>query len=208
MPHGLVFSSRMRCNSRPSISRSATIWCRSCRPIDSRSAVCALSVMACVEILHFQNRFLRVPHHPEHDRVHVHRHRVARQRGFRRNARHAHPLVHEPAQRIHDGNDHEQPRPAQPAVPPQAQHRHLFPLVGHADGEQQVHPDQRRPRSPPRRLVQHDRNRRARPRAQNQQSHSHAAQPQLSQILSHRVISCPYGPHFDDHAIPRSTLPP
>ena len=117
MPHGVVFSSRMRCSSWPIISRSATIWCSSCRPIDSRSAVCALNSIACVEVLHFQNRFLRVPHHPEHDRVHIHRHRVARQRRFRRDVGHAHPLVHIPAQRV-DHRDHvKHPGPAQSDVP-------------------------------------------------------------------------------------------
>ena len=46
MPHEVVFSSRMRCSSWPSISRSATIWASSWRPMDSRSAVCALRAMA------------------------------------------------------------------------------------------------------------------------------------------------------------------
>ena len=50
MPHGFVFSSRMRCSSRPNVSRSVIICARSCRPIDSRSAVCALIVIASLKL--------------------------------------------------------------------------------------------------------------------------------------------------------------
>ena len=45
-PHGLVLASRIFCNSRPSDSRSVTMSVSMCRPIDSRSPVCALSWIA------------------------------------------------------------------------------------------------------------------------------------------------------------------
>ena len=110
MPHGLVFSSRMRCSSLPSISRSVIIWCSSWRPIDSRSAVCALNVDGLREVLHFEDGLLRVPDHPEDDGVHVDRHGVARQRGFGRDVGDAHALVHVAAQRIDDRDDVEHAR--------------------------------------------------------------------------------------------------
>ena len=95
------------------------------------------------EILHFEDRFLRVPHQPEHDGVHIHRHRVARERGFGRHAGHAHPLIDVPAERIDNGNHVEQARPAQSDIASEPQQRHLLPLIGDLDGEQQIDADQR-----------------------------------------------------------------
>ena len=83
----------MRCSSRPSVSRSVIICASSWRPIDSRSAVCALMCDGVDEVLDFENGFFGVPHHPEDDGIDVHRHRVASERGFRRDAGDADALV-------------------------------------------------------------------------------------------------------------------
>ncbi len=90
------------------------------------------------KVLHLKNGLLGIPHHPEHNRVHIDWNGIARERGFGRDAGHAHALIHEPAQRIHDGNNDEHARAAQAEVASQAQHRDLFPLIRHLDGEHQV----------------------------------------------------------------------
>ena len=138
MPHGFVFSSRIRCNSWPSVSRSVIICASLCRPIDSRSAVWALSVTASPKLCDLEDGFLGVPHDPEHDRVHVHRHRVARQRGFGPHVGDPDALVHELAHRVHDRDDVEQARPAQSPVAAEPEHGHLLPLVRHLDGEHEI----------------------------------------------------------------------
>ena len=91
------------------------------------------------EVLDLQNRFLRVPHHPEHDRVDKDRHGIAGQGRFRLHFRHPDPLVNEITHCVDDRNDGEQPRSAQPAIHPEPEHGCLFPLGRNLDGKQEIH---------------------------------------------------------------------
>src|ERR1017187_7353020 len=82
-----------------------------------------------------------VPHNPEYEGIYVDRHGGAGERRFGGDAGDAHALIHEAAQRIHDGNDVEHAWTAQSDIAAQPQHRDFLPLVGHPDGEHEVDPD-------------------------------------------------------------------
>lgn len=90
------------------------------------------------EVLHFKDRFFRIPDHPENNGIDIHRHGVARQRRFGGHAGDADSLVHEPAERIHNRDHMEQTRSAQSGIAAEAQHGDLLPLIRDFDRRQQV----------------------------------------------------------------------
>ena len=92
--------------------------------------------------LHLQSRFLRIPHEPEQHGVDVDRHGIPRQGFLGRERRYHHAMVHPSGDRVHDGDDPEQPRALKATKSPEAQHNGLLPLVGDLDGEQQVESNQ------------------------------------------------------------------
>ncbi len=86
-----------------------------------------------VVILHFKHCFLRVPHHPEDDGVHVHRNGVARERGFSRHVGNPHALIHNLAQSLDHRHNHEDAWSNQTDIPPESQLDGLFPLPHNLD---------------------------------------------------------------------------
>ncbi len=180
MPHGLVFSSRMRCSS---LAQHLALGHHLVQLVPAdRFAQRGLRAQrdGLREVLHFQNRLLRVPHHPEHDGVHVHRHGVARQRGFGRDVGHAHALVHVAAERSTIGMMMEDPRPAQPECTARSAAPRPFPTGPPRGWRTGSRARPALPRSRGARLFVHRRNgRRPLPRKTISRRHSHAAQPLL-----------------------------
>jgi len=149
------------------------ICASSWRPIDSRSAVCAHGD-GLDEVLDFENGFLGVPDQPEDDGVDVDRNRVAGEGRFRRDAGHAHALVHIGAQGFDDGHNVEDARAAESDVVAQAQNGDLLPLLHYLDGEHEIDA-QHRTRNDPSRMFRGSGDDRARQQADDKQRSSDAA---------------------------------
>ena len=81
-------------------------------------------------VFHSQARLLRIPHHPEHDGVEIHRHEIGREHllGRTRDGRDA--LVDDDGHRIHHGDGDVQTRPGEAVEPAEAQHHSTLPFVG------------------------------------------------------------------------------
>src|ERR1022692_4274638 len=141
MPQGFVFSSRIRCSSRPMVSRSVIICASSWRPIDSRSAVCALMVMASMKFSTSRIDFSAFQT-SQKTMASTFRDGIARERGLGGDAGDADALVHVGAERLKDRDDVAQARAAQADIAAQAQDGDLFPLAHDLDREQKVDPDQ------------------------------------------------------------------
>src|SRR6476661_4136050 len=110
---------------------STSAWPRITRACFSREACASRDIASCSDSgittsristdctvtphgLDLERRFLRVVHQPEEHRVDVHRHGIGRQRLFRREAGRDDALVHPLGDRVHERDDPEQTRPAQP----------------------------------------------------------------------------------------------
>src|SRR3954452_25271949 len=94
------------------------------------------------EVLNFEDAFLSIPDHPEHDGVDVDWHGVASERGFRRDAGHPDALVHVRTQRFKDWNDMAKAGAAQADVTTQAQDGNFLPLAHNLDREKKIEADQ------------------------------------------------------------------
>ena len=81
---------------------------------------------------------LRVPDHPEADRVHVDRDGVLRQGRFRAEVRGADAHVHRLHDALDDRDDEERARSLEPVESAQAKDHRTVPLVGDLQGEQNV----------------------------------------------------------------------
>src|SRR4029077_15736576 len=90
------------------------------------------------KILHFEDRLFPVPPQAEDDGVDINWDRIASQGGFGGHAGHTNTLVHEGAERLHDGKNVKYSWPAKTDVTAQSEESDLLPLPYHFDGEQQV----------------------------------------------------------------------
>jgi hypothetical protein len=116
-PHGLVFSSKMRCNSPPSVSRSVIICARSCRPIDSRSAVWALNPMASLKSATSRMDFSAF-HTSQNTMASTFTGTASRVKGrFGFHLSHADALVYESADAVNHRYDHEKTWPVPRTMP-------------------------------------------------------------------------------------------
>ena len=149
MPHGLVFSSRMRCSSCPSSSRSATIW----RQLVASDRFAQRRLRAerdgLREVLHFQDRLSP-------------RSTPSRTRWRPRSPARCRASAWIPPRRWPPGPAGPRsgsgvstigimwniPGPRSPTYLPEAQHRHLLPLVGHPDRKEEIQSGQAAGESP------------------------------------------------------------
>ena len=92
-------------------------------------------------VLHFQDGLLGIPDHPEDDGVHVYGDGVAGERGFGADVGDADALVDIAADAVDDRDEVKDTGSAQTDVAAEAEDCDPLPLVGHADGEQEVEAD-------------------------------------------------------------------
>jgi hypothetical protein len=85
-------------------------------------------------VLHLQDRFFRIPDHPESDGVYVDRNGVGCEGRLGAEVGHADPLVHELGHLVDHGHDEEKARLPQSPELAEPEHHGPLPLVGNLDG--------------------------------------------------------------------------
>src|ERR1700743_446639 len=90
------------------------------------------------KILDFKNRFFRIPHQPEDNRVNADRNGIAGERGFGGHGRHADAVIDKTAKRIHHRHDQEDAWAAEATVAAETKDGDALPLLYNLDREHEI----------------------------------------------------------------------